>query len=297
MTVHKEQVQPIPVSAVPGRVQVGVEKRIVGAGKTDLHGFFTYMQDLADFMTGTIAGVIGSIIVIGTGKRQLVRGITKFLEQLVIETKPSFRRTAKERPVVRADVRVLQTGRSTKGAWGQPLPEKGNVSRLSPVYSVITSPTCFKLEVQAIRCALAFALDNAGRSIAARMAMIAITTSSSINVKAMEIFWTRIVFGMVALQDSFHYDDTNQLLSELWQTIHAIYSAAHAERAGSRSDYASTWHHPIYDKCHIAISARVVKLSQPKFATMVDGCSGNDRSSFPDRNLSHVLLRIASNRN
>src|SRR5215472_12846803 len=32
-------------------------------------------------------------------------------------------------------------------------------------------------------CALALALPNAGKSIAARMAMMAITTSSSINVK------------------------------------------------------------------------------------------------------------------
>jgi hypothetical protein len=59
---------------------------------------------------------------------------------------------------------------------------------------------------------LAFALDNAGRSIAARIAMIAITTSSSINVKALEIIG-RELFGMVALRYSFHCDDTNQFLS------------------------------------------------------------------------------------
>jgi hypothetical protein len=37
-------------------------------------------------------------------------------------------------------------------------------------------------------CALAFALARAGRSIAARMAMMAITTSNSINVNAVAIF-------------------------------------------------------------------------------------------------------------
>ena len=45
-------------------------------------------------------------------------------------------------------------------------------------------PICFKLLRQEIRCACALDLDNAGNSIAARMAMMAITTSSSIKVKA-----------------------------------------------------------------------------------------------------------------
>jgi hypothetical protein len=49
----------------------------------------------------------------------------------------------------------------------------------------ITNPTCFKLEVHRIRTALFFACANAGRSNAARMAMIAITTSNSIKVKAL----------------------------------------------------------------------------------------------------------------
>ena len=45
-------------------------------------------------------------------------------------------------------------------------------------------PHCLKLERQFARLAFSLALDNAGRSIAARIAMIAITTRSSINVNA-----------------------------------------------------------------------------------------------------------------
>ena len=45
-------------------------------------------------------------------------------------------------------------------------------------------PTCFKLLVQAIFCALALALARAGRSKPANMAMMAITTNSSMSVKA-----------------------------------------------------------------------------------------------------------------
>src|SRR6266487_6097795 len=44
-------------------------------------------------------------------------------------------------------------------------------------------PICFRWLAQVIRLARSFARDNAGNSIAARMAMMAITTSSSIKVK------------------------------------------------------------------------------------------------------------------
>src|SRR5436190_1242888 len=44
-------------------------------------------------------------------------------------------------------------------------------------------PICFSLFRQLIRCARIFARVNAGRSSAARIAMIAMTTSNSINVK------------------------------------------------------------------------------------------------------------------
>jgi hypothetical protein len=44
--------------------------------------------------------------------------------------------------------------------------------------------SCFELFMHAIPCASVFDFDNAGNSIAARMAMMAMTTSSSIKVKA-----------------------------------------------------------------------------------------------------------------
>lgn len=43
--------------------------------------------------------------------------------------------------------------------------------------------SCLWLFKQLIRCARALALDNAGSSMAAKMAMMAITTSNSIKVK------------------------------------------------------------------------------------------------------------------
>src|SRR5216117_3044984 len=45
-------------------------------------------------------------------------------------------------------------------------------------------PNCFRLLLQATDCALAFARDNAGNNTAARIAMMAMTTRSSIRVKA-----------------------------------------------------------------------------------------------------------------
>src|SRR5439155_7029007 len=44
-------------------------------------------------------------------------------------------------------------------------------------------PICFKLFTQEIRCALALAFARAGSSRAARMAIMAMTTSNSIKVK------------------------------------------------------------------------------------------------------------------
>ena len=43
---------------------------------------------------------------------------------------------------------------------------------------------CLMLLMQSICCARNFALDNAGNNIAAKMAIMAITTSNSISVKA-----------------------------------------------------------------------------------------------------------------
>ena len=51
-----------------------------------------------------------------------------------------------------------------------------------------TRPTCLQLLVQEMACAFSRALLKAGSSIAASMAMIAITTSSSIRVKRRDFF-------------------------------------------------------------------------------------------------------------
>src|SRR5438445_8473756 len=48
----------------------------------------------------------------------------------------------------------------------------------------MASAICFWLPMHVVRIALSLALASTGKSIAARMAMMAMTTSSSINVKA-----------------------------------------------------------------------------------------------------------------
>src|SRR5688572_22295557 len=48
---------------------------------------------------------------------------------------------------------------------------------------MVPRPSCLRLFKQLICAAFAFALDSAGKSMLARIAMIAITTSSSIRVK------------------------------------------------------------------------------------------------------------------
>src|SRR5450759_4835399 len=58
------------------------------------------------------------------------------------------------------------------------------LSSLSSAYSCQQSCNCFVLVKQAVMCALLFALANAGNNIAARIAMMAMTTRSSIKVKA-----------------------------------------------------------------------------------------------------------------
>ena len=63
---------------------------------------------------------------------------------------------------------------------------------------------CLVLFMQDIACALYFALANAGNSIAASIAMIAITTSNSIKVKP--------IAG--ARKAGFRSRQSNRLLSE-----------------------------------------------------------------------------------
>src|SRR5215510_377878 len=68
------------------------------------------------------------------------------------------------------------------------------------------SPICFRLLVQLICFALSLALERAGNSMLARMAMMAITTSSSMRVKptlARRAFTTKkSVFESLAFIDN-----------------------------------------------------------------------------------------------
>src|ERR1035437_9066992 len=64
------------------------------------------------------------------------------------------------------------------------LPSSGILSPLSSPYIRKASPHCLLLFRQEMLCALLLAFASAGSSIAARMAMMAMTTSSSISVKA-----------------------------------------------------------------------------------------------------------------
>src|SRR5262245_15898444 len=58
-------------------------------------------------------------------------------------------------------------------------------SLLSPGYTDQQIVSCFRLFRHCVVCARALALANAGSSIAARIEIMAITTSNSINVKAL----------------------------------------------------------------------------------------------------------------
>src|SRR5438132_11580728 len=75
-------------------------------------------------------------------------------------------------------------------------------SLLSSAHVRIAKPTCFRLFVQLLRCARALARASAGSNMAARMAIIAMTTNNSIKVKAaiflrrffIELYWFLIWF-------------------------------------------------------------------------------------------------------
>src|SRR2546429_1433754 len=60
----------------------------------------------------------------------------------------------------------------------------GNELFASPAYMVRASPHCLQLLAQSTLSALALAFASAGNNKAARMAMMAITTSSSMSVNA-----------------------------------------------------------------------------------------------------------------
>src|SRR5438876_10524139 len=60
----------------------------------------------------------------------------------------------------------------------------------SSEYMVIAKPICLRLLIQEMLRAFSLAIDNAGNNMAARMEMIAMTTSNSIKVKAQGSFFT-----------------------------------------------------------------------------------------------------------
>src|SRR5260370_42406426 len=60
------------------------------------------------------------------------------------------------------------------------------LSLLSPAYMIQPSVSCFVQFMQLIAQAFCFALLKAGNNIAARMALMAMTTSNSINEKPRE---------------------------------------------------------------------------------------------------------------
>jgi len=79
------------------------------------------------------------------------------------------------------------------------------------VYIIVANPQFRMLELHLACCAFAFALDNAGNNMAASMAMMAMTTSSSINVKARgePLFpleeKIRVFIGFSALHQGFQW--------------------------------------------------------------------------------------------
>ena len=63
----------------------------------------------------------------------------------------------------------------------------GNVLSWSPVKVIMPVASCFMLFMHWARFAALLALDNTGRSIAAKIAMMAMTTRSSIRVKPLTV--------------------------------------------------------------------------------------------------------------
>src|SRR5689334_17902175 len=68
------------------------------------------------------------------------------------------------------------------GVAGNASPKRGSLSWLSAIYMTVANPHCLIFERQWILLALSLALLSAGKSSAAKMAIMAMTTSSSIKV-------------------------------------------------------------------------------------------------------------------
>src|SRR5436190_3767043 len=78
----------------------------------------------------------------------------------------------------------------------------GKNSRLSPAYIVMATPHCLRLLAHRMRTARSLALLKAGKRSAARIAMIAITTSSSMSVNPFRIT-DRLGFGELLITDLY----------------------------------------------------------------------------------------------
>src|ERR1700754_2375150 len=63
---------------------------------------------------------------------------------------------------------------------------------LSTTYATVAIPICRRLLTHEVRVAFALALLKAGNNMAARMAMIAMTTRSSIKVNACLVLFERL---------------------------------------------------------------------------------------------------------
>ena len=85
--------------------------------------------------------------------------------------------------------------RLLKGARG------GNISRLSEAYILKTTPNCLRLFWQLLRRADSRARARAGRRMAARIPMMAITTSSSMRVNPKGFFAGDFMMGYTPLLD------------------------------------------------------------------------------------------------
>ena len=72
-----------------------------------------------------------------------------------------------------------------RGSSWESRANRGNLSLKSLSYMMVANPQFFMFDAQLMALALDFALAMAGNSNAARMAMMAMTTSSSIRVKAL----------------------------------------------------------------------------------------------------------------
>src|ERR1035441_185279 len=80
----------------------------------------------------------------------------------------------------------------------------GYLSPWSPSHTLKARPICLMLLTHFIRFAASLALSNAGNSRPARMAMMAITTRSSMRVKAFDGFAMIFFIGCIGLCVRLH---------------------------------------------------------------------------------------------